>query len=133
MCAIPPSLSTPSHTYTYIYYFQAAPTPKEQPTPKESPSELSGSSKTKDPSEPKDQQVEKGLSTPPPPSGQDKQGRASHSEEEGRGKKDVKEDKGKSATPPKKSEGAASAPPRAPGSRNETRVRCLVFSMVSIC
>jgi len=68
--------------------------------------------------------VEKGPSTPPPPSGQDKQSGGIPPEQERRGKKDVKEDTGSGApaksTPPPKTPAPA---PRVPGSRNETRVK----------
>lgn len=84
------------------------PTPQEQET-EEKPAELSKSSKTKDSEEPKDQQVQKGVPPPPPPAKGDKQQKITP---------EVKKEK------PKEKSGAATAEaPKAPGSRNETRVR----------
>ncbi|EGO03921.1 hypothetical protein SERLA73DRAFT_47073 [Serpula lacrymans var. lacrymans S7.3] len=87
---------------------QSNPSPKEQETSEE-PKELAEESKVKDPEEPKDQQVDKKPSEHPPPSGKDKLSGGIPPE----GPKEVKKD-------PKPSSAAA---PKAPGSRNETRVK----------
>jgi len=79
------------------------PKPKEQET-KEDPGELSKESKTKDPEEPKDQQVQKSAPSPPPPAKEDK--------------------RQKIAEEPKKDKSSSAAEtPKAPGSRNETRIK----------
>ncbi|KIM91296.1 hypothetical protein PILCRDRAFT_810554 [Piloderma croceum F 1598] len=86
------------------------PTPKEQKT-EEKPEELSKGSKTKDSEEPKDQQVQKGAPPPPPPAKEDKQQMITPE-----AKKDKPKEKSGAATP-------AAETPKAPGSRNETRVK----------
>ncbi|KAF9225903.1 dihydrolipoamide succinyltransferase [Gyrodon lividus] len=83
----------------------AAITPKQQATTEE-PKELSDSSKKADAEEPKDQQVEKAAPPPPTPSEADKKSAPQV----------PKESK-------KESKPAVAAPPKAPGSRNETRVK----------
>jgi len=81
------------------------PKPKEQET-EEKPEELSKESKTKDSEEPKDQQVQKGAPPPPPPAKEDKRQKITPD-----------------AKPKEKSSAAAAEAPKAPGSRNETRVK----------
>ncbi|EGO29844.1 hypothetical protein SERLADRAFT_458150 [Serpula lacrymans var. lacrymans S7.9] len=103
----------------------SSPSPKEQETSEE-PKELAEESKVKDPEEPKDQQVDKKPSEHPPPSGKDKlsggippEGPKEVKKDVAKGK-DIPPSKGTAAEKPKPSSAAA---PKAPGSRNETRVK----------
>ncbi|KIJ61512.1 hypothetical protein HYDPIDRAFT_176919 [Hydnomerulius pinastri MD-312] len=95
----------------------AAATPKEQKTSEE-PKELSESSKKTDSEEPKDQQVDKATPTPPAPSEADKRSGGIPSE----GPKESKKELKKESKPASKDDKPAAAP-KAPGSRNETRVK----------
>ncbi|KIK98583.1 hypothetical protein PAXRUDRAFT_133885 [Paxillus rubicundulus Ve08.2h10] len=87
----------------------AATTPKEQTATEES-KELPDSSKKADAEEPKDQQVDKSAPPPPAPSEADKKTAPQVPKES---KKELKSE----------SKPATAAPPKAPGSRNETRVK----------
>ncbi|KAH7928592.1 dihydrolipoamide succinyltransferase [Leucogyrophana mollusca] len=88
--------------------------PQKQETAEE-PKELSGENKTKDPEEPKDQQVEKKTPEPPSPSSADKKSGGIPPEGPKETKKDLKKED--------KSQSKPSPAPKAPGSRNETRVK----------
>ncbi|KAF8842950.1 dihydrolipoamide succinyltransferase [Paxillus ammoniavirescens] len=79
-------------------------------TTTEEPKELPDSSKKADAEEPKDQQVEKAAPPPPAPSEADKKSAPQVPKES---KKELKSE----------SKPATTAPPKAPGSRNETRVK----------
>ncbi|KAI6148544.1 hypothetical protein BKA82DRAFT_992369 [Pisolithus tinctorius] len=85
----------------------------------ESPKELPPSSKQEDSEEPVDQQVDKSAPPPPQPSGVDKQGGGIPSDGPKEAKKELKEDAKASA----KKEETPAAPSKAPGNRNETRVK----------
>jgi 2-oxoglutarate dehydrogenase E2 component (dihydrolipoamide succinyltransferase) len=92
--------------------------PKEQET-KEQPKELDDASKTKDKSEPKDQQVDKAPPPSPPATKADQHGGAAPTQtKEGESKKDAAPSKDSA-----KEQKSAPEPSRAPGSRNETRVK----------
>ncbi|KAI6043938.1 hypothetical protein EDC04DRAFT_2866121 [Pisolithus marmoratus] len=85
----------------------------------ESPKELPPSSKKTDSEEPADQQVDKSPPSPPQPSAGDKQSGGLPSDGPKEGKKELKEDAKTSA----KKEESPAAPSKAPGNRNETRVK----------
>ncbi|KAG6336997.1 hypothetical protein ID866_2098 [Astraeus odoratus] len=90
--------------------------------PSEHPKDLPESSKRSDPEEPKDQQVDKSTPPPPPPSATERRSGGISSEGPRESKKELKEDSKASAKKETKEE-QPTTPARAPGSRNETRVK----------